>query len=291
MGNLLRHFYFILQRFRDTKGFEAAAAIAYYSIVSMFPLMLILIAFNSTVLKSPEIQEKILDYTDQLFPGSRQVVQGNLHQLIASRGTVGILGSMILLWSATGVFVGIAQNINQAWTKAEPRHFLIDRMMALIMIGCLLLLMVASMVLITALNVLPRVLPPEGAKLFAQLSTLTQWLFSLGPILGIFGTFVFLYRWLPNTKVLWREALTGALFATIAWEATKAVFIWYIRGNFTGYQVIYGSLGTLVVLLFWIYIASCIILLGAHLGAAMAHFRHLEETPESEAEARGDIAG
>jgi membrane protein len=81
--------------------------------------------------------------------------------------------------------------------------------------------------------------------------------------------FLSLYRWVPNTKVGWSGPLVGAFLAAFAWEVAASVFAWYLGSGLVQYELIYGSLGTVVALMLWIYIGSLITLFGAHLGAAV----------------------
>jgi membrane protein len=85
--------------------------------------------------------------------------------------------------------------------------------------------------------------------------------------------FLALYRWTPSTEVRWKGAIAGALTAALAWELVKGGFTWYLRSGLVRYELVYGSLGTVAALLFWIYISSTITLFGAHLSAAVG--RHV----------------
>ena len=80
-------------------------------------------------------------------------------------------------------------------------------------------------------------------------------------------------RWIPNTKVGWTEAIIGASVAATAGEITKFCFTWYVSSGFARYDLIYGSLGTLVILMLSIYLGSLILLFGAHLSAAISYYR------------------
>ncbi|MEE8390351.1 MAG: YihY/virulence factor BrkB family protein, partial [Anaerolineae bacterium] len=93
-------------------------------------------------------------------------------------------------------------------------------------------------------------------------------------------TFVFfallgLYRWVPNTKVKWSEAFWGALVAVPAGEIATNGFSWYLSSGIVQYELVYGSLGTVVALMLWIYIGAVIVLFGAHLTAAVTRHRQL----------------
>lgn len=270
VNRLLRLVVVINQRVTETEALEAAAAIAYYAIFSLFPLLLFLIAVYSSFLQSNELQTQVLTYCDQFLPGSRTIVSENIRQVIELRGTVGLLGMAVLLWSATGVFAGISQNINQAWQGAPARHFLHERFLALTMVGGLICFVVITLVATAAFNLVLKIASTLGHEIIAGMSFAGRWVVQLTPFIGIFILFTFLYRLVPNTRVRWREAMPGAFCAAVCWEITKHVFTWYLGSDWNSYQLVYGSLSAVVALLLWVYICSIIILLGAHLSAAIA---------------------
>jgi len=84
-----------------------------------------------------------------------------------------------------------------------------------------------------------------------------------------FITMLSFYRWLPTEPVRWKHAAWGALWAAIGWQSAVIGFSWYLGSGFAHYDLIYGTLSTVIVLLFWIYISSMIILFGAHITAAL----------------------
>lgn len=270
INRLLRLAVIINQRVTETEALEAAAAIAYYAIFSLFPLLLFLIAIYSSVLQSNELQAQVLTYCDQFLPGSRNIVSENIKQVIELRGTVGVLGMVVLLWSATGVFAGISQNINQAWKDAPTRAFLHERFLALTMVGGLICFVVVSLFATAAFNLALKIASTMGHEIIAGMSVAGRRLVQLTPFFGIFTLFTLLYRFVPNTRVRWREALAGAFCAAGSWEITKHVFTWYLGSEWNSYQLVYGSLAAVVALLLWVYICSIIILLGAHLSAGIA---------------------
>ena len=262
------HFYV---RINETRVLDAAAAIAYYAIFSFFPLILFLIAFNSSFLQSPEVQGQILKFTENYLPGSQSIVEANIHHLIHSSRAVGIVGTIILLWSSSLVFAGFSQNINLAWTNSESRHFLTERLIGLMMIGIIIIFLIVSLIINALTDILPTFFPAYMGGIFAEMSRATHILIDYLPLVTMFALFIILYKYIPSVKVYWREAITGAIFAVIAIELTKAVFVWYLSLGAGRYQLIYGSLGALVGFLLWVYISSCIVLIGGHVCACIAH--------------------
>jgi membrane protein len=85
----------------------------------------------------------------------------------------------------------------------------------------------------------------------------------------IFLIFLALYRWIPTSNVRWNATIWGALTASLGWKAATASYTWYLTSGLGRYQVVYGSLGAIVALLFLIFIVAVITLFGAHLSAAI----------------------
>ncbi|KPL16752.1 MAG: hypothetical protein AMJ93_15450 [Anaerolineae bacterium SM23_84] len=143
------------------------------------------------------------------------------------------------------------------------------------MVGTLAVLLVISLLTSTALNILSRLEVPllniqslYGTPLWTVLSNLVPWLFT-------FLLFLALYRWVPNAEVKWSAAFWAALVVAVAWGLAANTFAWYIGSGLARYRIVYGSLGTVVALLFWIYVSGWIIIFGAHMSAAIA--RHASQ--------------
>ena len=102
----------------------------------------------------------------------------------------------------------------------------------------------------------------RATLLWRIVSSLVPWLFA-------FLLFLALYRWTPNTHVSWRAAGWSALVVSLVWQVAASAFAWYVSSGLARYQLVYGSLGTIIALLFWIYLTSWFTLFGAHLSASI----------------------
>jgi membrane protein len=257
-----------VKRFGETRATQAAASLAYYIFFSLFPLLLLLISLTSSVLQDSQAQQQTINFIRDAVPVSQQLLEQNIDRVLDLRGTVGIIGLVSLLWSASGAFTILSQNINRAWEGAETRNFLEKRLIGLGMIGVIFLMLLLSLVSTTLINVLPELqftlegLGISSRHLWSLVARLISWIFTL-------GMFLALYRWVPNTDVSWRAALWGAIVAGVGWELSKGGFAWYLRSGLVQYELVYGSLGTVVALLFWIYLSGNVALLGAHITAAV----------------------
>lgn len=259
-----------VRRFNDARAPEAAASMAYYAVFSLFPLLLFLVAAGSFILEGEQAYRLVVGFFTQVFPTSQDLIEENIQRVLELRGPVGIVGLVSLLWSATGVFTTLAHNIDRAWLEAEARNFLERRLVALGMVGTLAGLSALSLLSTTVVNLLPRLQVPLWGGLSVYETSLWVVFSNLVPWLFTFLTFLGLYRWVPNTEVTWSEAFWGALVAALAWEAATRAFAWYLRSGLVRYELVYGSLGTIVALMFWIYLSGWIALFGAHLSAAVA---------------------
>jgi membrane protein len=262
-----------IDSFSKARGSEAAAGMAYYAIFSLFPLLLALVAIGSLVLDRQQIMDQVISLVSQVFPISRGLIKQNLQQVVQLRGAVGLISLIGATWSATGVFTVLSRNINRAWTDAAPRNFLENRLVALGMVGVLVLLLGLSVASTAAFNVLAQLRVPLGGGISIYQTPLWTIGSMLVPWLFVFSLFLSLYHWVPNEHVPWPAAFWAALVVAAAWQIGANGFAWYVSSGLARYQLVYGSLGAIVALMFWIYLGSWLTFFGAHLGAALARYQ------------------
>ena len=266
-GNRLEVFKDAIETFIITRASQASASIAYYVIFSLFPLLLVLISAGSFFIDSEQVYLKVSQLVEQNIPAtSYDWIVENLHQILEQRGTVGIVGLATLLWAASGGFISLAYNINLAWLEAPQRNFFQRRLIGLQMIAGLSGLFLLSFILDSILGILHLLDMPYAAILNVDFWRLFSDFFSWAVI---FIVFFLLYDWVPTVNVTGKAAFWGALTASAAWKIAIAFFALYVRSGFGRYELIYGSVGTLVAFLFLIYILATITLFGAHLTSAI----------------------
>lgn len=260
-----------LDTFSDARASQAAASLAYYAFFSIFPLLLVLITAGTYFLNSQQVYQAVTQLLQETFPVSTQLITENLDQVLRIRGAVGALGLLALLWSASGVFTNLAYNINLAWPDAPRRNFLEKRLIGIGMIAALSGLLILALALDWISNLIPFVI--NERELF---STIGLWrsFSNLGSWLTVFLLFMALYRWVPNMNVKWDVTVWGSLIASVGWKLALAGFSWYLRSDLGNYQLVYGSLGAIVSLLFLIFIMSMITLFGAHLCASIDRWKN-----------------
>ncbi len=252
------------------RGPQAAASLAYYALFSLFPLTLLLAWLLDFLFRGDIAYTRAVGFIRTVFPFSGDIVDNGLRDVFTEqRSTLGILGGIGLFWAASGFFSTLANNINLAWPMVKLRTFVHSRLVAFGMIGAVILLMMVSIFTTTLMSLIPSFLFFFGDS--ETISASPLWLLILRLVSAVFTylTFLGMYRWIPNKVVHWRAVLTGALLATLGWEAARLVFTFYLSSGFARFQFIYGSLSALIALMIWIYIGNLIALFGAYLVATI----------------------
>jgi len=242
-----------------------AAGVAYYAILSLFPLLLGLLAIFGFFLPSEAVQEELFDFFKRNLPGSIDVLERNIEEVTRLRGAIGLVGLVLLFWSASAMFGAIARAINRAWDIHRDRPFHIRKLRDIAMAlgtGVLFVLSVGATAVFSILQGMD--LPMVGTAADSGARFL-GFLFSL-------AIFLLLYKFMPNTKTFWRYVWPGALLAAILFEVAKTLFVLYL-GNFATYESVYGSVGSVIALLVWIYISAFILILGAEFSAEYGRMR------------------
>jgi membrane protein len=267
--------------FGTSRGPEAAASIAYYALFSLFPLLLILITVGSLLVQDPRIVQQIINWSIEAIPVSPEIIERNIDTVLEQRGTVGLVGLIGLLWSGTNVFTILSLNINRSFPGTTRRSILQHRLAGLIMVGVLTLFILLSFLLRAILSLLPVVTIPFLGEINLRASPIWTVITGFAPFFIMFFVFLALYRLIPRTDVRWSQVFWGALAAASGWEIVTSGFSWYLGSGLAQYELIYGSLGTVVALMFYIYLISWILLFGAHLSAAIKKFDESHRAEEA----------
>jgi len=258
-----------IKSFANARGSENAAALSYYALFSLFPLLMVLISIAGFILKSQTAYDKVIEYVLIVLPNARSLIERNIDVILNRSGTIGLIGIVGSIWSASGFFNTLVRHINYAWHTGKPSGFIRTRLMALAMVIILALLFSLSLLSSSVLKLInmANLLLPIGETL--ERTPLWPWLQALVPVVFTFLMFLIIYRYIPGKHVQWRACLWGALWTSLIWELGKRLFILYLSSGLARYEIVYGSLGTVLALMFWIYVSCMIVLLGAHLTATI----------------------
>jgi membrane protein len=247
-----------------------AASISYFAFLSLFPLMLSLIAVFGLFLPSETVQRQIIDFFSQYLPGSVSVLQNNIPDIIRFRSIFGAAGIIGLFWSGTAVFSAVSRGINRAWDIKYEHPFYIRKPRELCLIlgtGVLFLFSLGASVVLSFISDLNLPVPALLANIITVVLAFT---FS-------FVIFALLYKVAPLSWIGWRYVWPGALLAALLFEAAKTLFVFYLN-HFNSYDKIYGPLASVIVLLVWIYYSAFILLLGAEFCALLRRLKREGDT-------------
>ncbi len=265
--------------FTKSRATQAAAALAYYTFFSIFPLMLLLILAGSYFIDRQSVMQRVTQLVQSALPISQQFIVQNLQQVLKQRAAVGIFVLVSLLWSASNMFGNLAYHINMAWPEARARSFVQSRLIGLDMVFGLTVLIILSVALDSLAKWLGAATIASGLPAYMNPWAVVS---SLGSWIAIFLLFLAMYRWVPTIQVPWSASAWGALAAAIGWKAASTVFAWYLASPFAHYELVYGSLSAIVAFLFLIYIIALVTLFGAHLTAAVDHLERGAEAPRTQ---------
>ena len=252
---------------------QAAASIGYYFLFSAFPLFLFIVIVLSYFLDIRYVQQELARIVQDFFPGAEVLIYQNLQTVLANRGSTSILASVSLLWSGSGMINGIIFNIQKAFPETNTRGYFINRAFAIIAI-LLIIFIVAGLLIFSLVFNVSDALASFNITITKSVSTLIN-IFSsyVLPILFLYIFGFVLYYLVPTAKVDRPAARIAALLFAVVWRMYSMVFGKYILSPMNRYDLIYGSVTVIVLLLLFIYFSAFIIIYPAHLAAAITHYK------------------
>lgn len=263
----------VVQDYTKDNGSLVAAAVSFYVFLSFLPLILLAVSLASYILGAGRSQDLILGLIRDNAPSF--VGQGGIdvrkivEQVVKGRGAATGFGVLTLIWTGTSVIATFENAINLIWNVREPRGFLKQRLLAiglLLLMGALLGASVGITALVTAIRAL-------DLKVFELAPSQWGWLWQtiglLIPLMITVTTFTLFFKIVPNTRVPWKPALLGGVFAGILWEIAKYGFSYY-ASNIANYSAVYGPLAGVILLLVWIYYSAIVTVLGAEVASVHA---------------------
>ena len=257
------------EKLGDIDATHRAAGVAYYAFLSIFPLLLGLIAIFGFFLPSANLQDALLNYVGDNIPGATNILKQNITSIIELRGAMGVLSIVIFFWGASAMFGAISLAINRAWDISRYRRsFFTRKASELGMVSGIGILFLLSLGTSAIISIIFRALKLPAADL-----VIVNAGSRLVAFLLILAVFLLLYKLIPNTSTYWRDIWPGALLAAILFEIARTLFIFYIN-NLANYQLIYGSIASIIVLLVWIYYSAFIMILGAEFTFQYGRMRH-----------------
>jgi membrane protein len=259
-----------IQSFQKAGVARGAAGMAYYTLFSFFPLLIVLVTVVSYFVNGEEASSRVTQLVISVIPVSEGFVSRNIGRILDLRNSVGFVGLLAFIWSASNAFSMLVHHITNAWPENERRSFFQKRLFGLAMVIAIIIILFVLMLSSTMLNALLKY--KDTVTGLDLLFTSGLWQFGAKALYwGVpFLFFYSLYRIIPMGRVPIKAAGFSALVITLLWRAASSAFQWYLASGLARYEVIFGSLSAIVVVLLWIYYSSLIMFFGAHICAAAA---------------------
>ncbi len=251
-----------------------AASIAYYALLSLFPFFLLAFSLLGRVAADEDSRNAVLMFVLRYFPSQFDFITTQLDAFHEKGLSLGVVGTIGVVWGALGVFGAISTAVNYAWgfEQAPPRTFWKHKLTSFLMLAVASLMLLVALFLVNASHVV-------GATWFTGVLVRFPGLFILrGLAVRYATTLLFIlvvglvYYFVPNTKVRFREVWIGAVLTGLIWHAALEGFSWYV-GDMTRFTRVNGSIAVVVVFLVWVYVQAVIFLYGVEFTAAYAHLQ------------------
>ena len=236
---------------------DMAASIAYFTFLSLFPLILGLFAIGGFFLKSSELQGRLNNFLTQLLPASSEFITRNIDSLIRLSGTMGLASVIVLMWSASKMVGALSRGINNALGFNRPYAVYLSRLRNFGLTLTVSLLVLVAIALAPILDVLAEL---ELARVGSRWNTVMDLV--SGHVAGFAMSAILIgviYLLIPFQRLRWNELAPGIIVATCAIEIGKKLFVVYVSSA-SSYDSVYGSLSSIIVLLIWLYFYAHVIL-------------------------------
>ena len=250
--------------YRDDDLAAMSAQISYYLILAFFPFLFFLINLLSF---TPLPNRLLIANFNAILPQETALlVKTMLTETVqAKSGAMLVLSMLASLWAASRGMSAIIRGLNHSYGVKDSRRFVRLNMVALLStVGLSVMVLISFIMIVLGRIIGSTIFGYMGAKsLFYSIWSFLRYGITFGLLLT---TFYLIYRYLPNRKLTGNHVLAGTIFTTVGWIGASLLFSFYVN-NFGSYATVYGSLGGMFALIFWLYISTLIFLLGGAINA------------------------
>jgi membrane protein len=272
--------------FMNDNGLKLSAALSYYTVFSLAPMLLVIISVLSIFFGRDAIQGELFDQIRGLVGDNAAAQLQDIiknAQVSNKSGVAAAMGVGTLLIGATGVFAEIQDSINYIWSiKSKPKkgwlQYLKNRLLSFSIILTLGFLLLVSL----GINAMVDVLSGRLQQYFSEASVILFYIVNLAVVLAIItALFAVIFKVLPDGFLRWKECLVGAGFTAVLFLIGKFVITFYIGKSDLG--ATYGTSASIVILLTWVYYSSIILYFGAEFTKVYAQLDGVGITPNQHA--------
>ncbi len=257
-----------------------AASIAYYAILSLFPFFLLAFALLGRATADEQDRTAVFEFVLRYFPSQFDFITRQLDEFRTHSVTLGVAGTVALVWGALGVFGAISTAVNYAWGVEKQRSYWKHKLLSFVMLLVAGLILLIALLLVSASQMVGATWFAGVLARFPGLSVLRSLAVRNATTLLFILVVGFVYYFVPNAKVRFRDVWIGAIVTGLLWKGALEGFSWYMR-DMNRFTRVNGSIAAVVVFLVWVYTQAVILLYGVEFTAAYARLRRgrPEEVP------------
>ncbi len=252
----------IWHKYRQDNVSILVSSLAYYTFFSFFPMLLLLVSLFGFLFGMGEEYARLPRQLLGQLPVSSDYISSAVERIIHARRSIGFFGTILLVWGATAAFDIVQQILNRIHQAPTMRPLWRRRLLGLLLGLIVMLFIPLSIGLAQIKPLLMKALSSSGSlapRLEAVLVTICT------AILGVafnFALVVTLYSFGPSVRRGFRQIWAGALAFAVLWEASKTLFAIYVH-SLSSYKMLYGSIGSIIAILLWLYVSGTLFALGA----------------------------
>lgn len=274
-----------INKYVETDGELRAASFGYYAFFAIFPLILLFVTLGTMIWGDKHLAATqvlgVINVYIPVGPNEQNVIVQTVSGVINSRSQAGIVAVLALAWSSLRFFQALVHGVNRAWGMQEYSwwHLPLANLAMVAILGSTLLLGIVAPVIMRGIQAYWLAHKVVGFELLLTSFNIAR-LFL--PWLILFYGLIMFYKYAPRQKVHLKDVWVAALTVTIGVQLLNKAFIFY-AANFAKFNVLYGTLSSVVAVLMWIYLAGSLIILGGCLCAAQSEVlleEQKEGTPE-----------
>jgi membrane protein len=254
----------VLKQFKKNQGLLLAGAVAYYALLSIVPLLILLVIALSHIVDQALLLSTLGRYLEWLVPGQSKAVIGELQDFLASRDVVGWLLLATMLFFSSLAFTVLENAFSVIFLhriQVKKRRYIVSVVLPYVYILCL----GVGVLGVTLASAGLQAIGQDTVALMGQEWSLKGVSGALLYLLGLAGEIFVVssvYVVMPVGRLHWKHALIGGSTASLLWEVTRHVLVWYFN-TLSQVGVVYGSLTTAIIVLFSLEIGATLLLLGA----------------------------
>jgi membrane protein len=267
----------VAKQFRANQGVLLAGAVAYYTLLSLIPLLILILMALSHVVPEDQLLSTLAEYLEFVVPGQSTALVNEVRKFLEHREMVGGILLVTMLFFSALAFTILENAMSVIFyhrVKIKRRHFMVSAAMPYLFI----LFLGVGLLIVTVLSGVLQSIGTRSITIFGQPHSLDQLSIFLLYILGVTGEMLLLtaiYFVMPVGRLSFRHALIGGATATVLWEMMRHMLAWYYT-TMSQIQVVYGSLTTAIVALLSVEIGALVLLVGAQV---IAEYERIAREP------------